>query len=159
MTRLLLLKPKPPSIRVGDNGAVHFVAINSVHVRAVGEISAALAVLVQEPNSGIIVMPDPFIMPNRELIRTLAARHRIPAILGFPYMALEGGLVAHGVDNLDMFQRSADYADRILRGAQPAELPIQAPVRFGLAVNLKTAKAMGIDLSQTLLARADEVVE
>ena len=102
-------------------------------------------------------MPDPFIAPNRGLIRE-AVDSTVSLPYGFPYMALEG-LLAYGVDNVDLYRRSAEYVDRVLKGAQPRDLPIQAPVRFNLVVNLKTAKALGMNVSPTLLARADEVIE
>ena len=135
------------------------VAINPVRVLTVAEIETALAAVAAEKDSGLIVMPDPFIVPNRASIRAFAERNRIPAIYGFPYMAQEGGLLAYGIDNVDLHRRSADYIDRILKGAQPGQLPVQAPVRFSLVLNLKTAKAVGIAFSPGLLARADEVIE
>jgi ABC-type uncharacterized transport system substrate-binding protein len=114
---------------------------------------------LRELDSGLIVMPDPFIVPNRELIIASAARHRVPAVYGFRNMAVEGGLMSYGVDLVDLYRRSADYVDRILKGVQPSELPIQAPTRFELVVNLKTAKAMGLNIPESFLVRADEVIE
>ncbi len=144
---------------IEEAAALKSIVIDTVHVFTVAELETALAALTQEPGNGVIVMPDPFIVPNRGLIREAVARHRLPAVYGFPYMALEGGLLAYGVDNVDLYRRSAEYVDRVLKGAQPRDLPIQAPVRFNLVVNLKTAKALGMNVSPTLLARADEVIE
>jgi putative tryptophan/tyrosine transport system substrate-binding protein len=135
------------------------VALNPVPVFTLAEIEAAVATLARESDSGLIVMPDPFIVPNRELVMALAARHRLPAVYGFRNMAVEGGLMSYGVDLVDLYRRSADYVDRILKGVQPSELPIQAPTRFELIVNLKTAKAMGLNIPESFLVRADEVIE
>jgi putative ABC transport system substrate-binding protein len=104
-------------------------------------------------------MPDPFIVPNRALVIDLAARHRIPAIYGFRNMALEGGLMSYGADLVDMLQRSAEYVDRILKGARPDDLPVQAPVKFDLVVNLKTAKSLSVKIPEAFLLRADELIE
>jgi putative ABC transport system substrate-binding protein len=135
------------------------VAMSRVPVVTAAEIVAAVTALAREPDGGLVVMPDPFIVPNRELIMALALRHRLPAVYTFTNMASEGGLVAYGVNSVDLYRRSADYIDRILKGAQPGELPIQAPTRFDLVVNLKTAKAMGLKIPEAFLVRADEVIE
>ena len=147
-------------LRTIEAAAASFaVALNPMPVFTVADIEAAVTALAREPNSGLIVMPDPFIVPHRELVMALAVRHRLPAIYGFRNMALEGGLVAYGVNSVELYRRSADYVDRILKGAQPGELPIQAPTRFDLVVNLKTAKAMGLKIPELFLLRADEVIE
>ena len=104
-------------------------------------------------------MPDLFITSHRETIIGLAARHRLPAVYPFRYFAESGGLISDGVDTVDLFRRSASYVDRILKGANPGELPVQQPTKFELVINLKTAKALGITVPPSLLARADEVIE
>jgi putative ABC transport system substrate-binding protein len=128
-------------------------------VHQTAEIEAAMADAARQPGSGLVVPPDNFSYVDRELIFTLAAQHRIPAVYPFRFMAREGGLVSYGVDLGETFPRAAEYIDRILRGTKPADLPVQAPTKFELAVNLKTAKALGLDVPPMLLARADEVIE
>jgi len=107
----------------------------------------------------LVVPPDNFSYVHRELIFALAARHRLPAVYPFRFMAREGGLVSYGVDLGETFPRAAEYIDRILKGTKPADLPVQAPTKFELVINLKTAKALGLEIPPTLLARADEVIE
>jgi putative ABC transport system substrate-binding protein len=104
-------------------------------------------------------MPDSFTTVHRVEIISLAARHRLPAGYPFPYFAKAGGLLSYGSDIFDNYRRAASYADRILKGAKPSELPVQAPVKFELVINLATAKMLGLDVPPTLLARADEVIE
>ena len=106
-------------------------------------------------------MPDAFIASrhNLELIVTLAARHRIPAIYPYRFMVAAGGLISYGIDTVDLYRRAAGYIDRILNGAKPADLPVQLPTRFEMTVNLKTARALGIEMPATLLGHADEVFE
>jgi putative ABC transport system substrate-binding protein len=105
------------------------------------------------------VMPDAFTDNHREEITQLAARHRLPAVYPFRSFARAGGLVSYGNEQLDNFRRAATYVDRILKGEKPSELPVQAPVKFELVINLKTAKAIGLTVPPTLIARADEVIE
>ena len=123
------------------------------------EIEAAMAALAHEPGSGLVVPPDNFSYVHREMIFALAARYRLPAVYPFRFMAREGGLVSYGVDLGETFPRAAEYIDRILKGTKPAELPVQAPTKFELAINLKAAAALGLTVPPTLLARADEVIE
>jgi ABC-type uncharacterized transport system substrate-binding protein len=108
---------------------------------------------------GIIVMSDPFTLVHRTVIVSLAARHRIPTVYPYRYFAADGGLLSYGVDTPDLFRRSASYVDRILNGTKPSDLPVQQPIKFELVLNLKTAKALGLDVPPALLARADEVIE
>jgi putative ABC transport system substrate-binding protein len=96
---------------------------------------------------------------HRDLIITLAARHQLPAVYPLPYFARSGGLISYGPDSIDPYRRAAGYVDRILKGEKPADLPVQAPTKYELTINLKTAKALGLDVPTTLLARADEVIE
>jgi putative ABC transport system substrate-binding protein len=115
--------------------------------------------LAHDPGSGLIVPPDAFTVVHHQLFIGLAQQHRLPTIYAFrAYVAL-GALMSYGPDPYDMFRRSASYVDRILKGEKPGELPVQAPVKFELVLNLKTAKALGLELPPTLLARADEVIE
>jgi putative tryptophan/tyrosine transport system substrate-binding protein len=123
------------------------------------ELESALAALAGEPSGGLIVMPDTFTTARRAEIAATAARHRLPAVYPFRYFATSGGLLSYGADLVHDFRRSATYADRILKGAKPSELPVQAPVKFELVINMKTARALGIDVPPALLARADEVIE
>jgi ABC-type uncharacterized transport system substrate-binding protein len=123
------------------------------------ELESALAALAGEPSGGLIVMPDTFTTARRAEIAATAARHRLPAVYPFRYFAESGGLLSYGADLVHDFRRAATYADRILKGAKPSELPVQAPVKFELVINLKTAKALGIDVPAELLGRADEVIE
>jgi len=123
------------------------------------DIEVAMAALAREPGGGLVVPPDNFSYVHRSTIFALAARHRLPAVYPFRFMAREGGLVSYGVDLGETFPHAAEYIDRILGGAKPADLPVQAPTKFELAINLKTAKALGLEIPPTLLARADEVIE
>jgi ABC-type uncharacterized transport system substrate-binding protein len=128
-------------------------------VRDRSELETVVAAQAREPNSGLIVMPDGFTTGHSEEITLLAARYRLPAIYPFRFFAELGGLLSYGNDRLDQFRRAAIYADRILNGAKPADLPVQAPVKYELVINLKTAKALGLTVPANLLARADEVFD
>jgi putative tryptophan/tyrosine transport system substrate-binding protein len=128
-------------------------------VRDDAEIEQAIDGLAREPNSGLIVMPGPINSVHRHLIFRLAARHRLPAIYPYRVYCEAGGLISYGVDLHDLFRSAASYVDRILRGEKPGNLPIQTPTRYELVINLQTAKALGLDVPPTLLARADEVIE
>jgi putative ABC transport system substrate-binding protein len=130
-------------------------------VRSAADIERVVASLGDRQDAGLVVMPDVFTdtMRNLDLIISLAARYRAPVIYPYPYMVAAGGLVSYGTDNADLWRRAASYVDRILKGAKPADLPVQLPTKFELAVNLKTAKALGLDMPATLLGRADEVIE
>ena len=128
-------------------------------LRNASEIEPAVAEFARNSNSGLVIVSDSFMNVHRKLIMGLAARHRLPAIYPFRYFAAEGGLVSYGVDRDDLYRRVAAYVDRILRGAKPADLPVEAPTKFELVINLKTAKSLGLDIPPSLLARADEVIE
>jgi len=128
-------------------------------VRDVAGVERAIDLFAREPNAGVIVLPSPLTEGNRKLVIALAARHRLPAAYAFRHFVTDGGLMSYGVDLADQYRQAASYVDRILRGEKPAELPVQQPTKFELAINLKTAKALGIDVPPTLLARADEVIE
>jgi putative ABC transport system substrate-binding protein len=125
----------------------------------VSELESVIAAQALAPNGGLIAMPDSFLNAHRVEIISLAARYRLPAVYPFRFFAELGGLISYGVDLNDNFRRAVPYADRVLRGAKPSELPVQAPVKFELVINLKTAKAIGIDVPLQLKQRADEVIE
>jgi len=135
------------------------VELRPVDVRDEGEIERALALFAQNPNSGLIVTGSPQATSHRDFIIALAARHRLPAVYFGRYWAAGGGLISYGPDFLDQFRRAAGYVDRILKGEKPADMPVQAPTKFDLVINLKTAKALGLTVPPSLLARADEVIE
>jgi putative ABC transport system substrate-binding protein len=123
------------------------------------EIERSISEFVREPNGGLLVLPDGTTNTHRGRIVALAARHRVPAIYAFPDIVMDGGLMSYGVDVVDLFRRAASYVDRILKGAKPAELPVQLPTKYQLVINLKTAKALGLNVSSQLQQRADEVIE
>ena len=131
----------------------------TAQVRGSGEIEQAITMLGREQDGGLILSPDSFIYTNRKLIIELAARHRLPAVFGIPSTAADGGLIFYCVDIVDSYRQATVYVDRILKGARPADLPVQQPTKFSLTINVKTAKALGITVPPTLLARADEVIE
>ncbi len=127
--------------------------------RDTSELESVIAAQVREPNGGLIVMPDSFTDAHRVEITSLVARYRLPAVYAYRFFAVLGGLLSYGADLSDNFRRAADYVDRVLKGAKPADLPVQAPVKFELTINLKTAKTLGLQVPGTLLARADKVIE
>jgi putative ABC transport system substrate-binding protein len=135
------------------------VALLISPVRTVADIEQVIVEGGREPGSGLIVVPDNFVFAQRQPIIALAARHRVPAMYPHRVFIPDGGLVAYGFDRVDMFHRAADYVDRILRGASPGELPVQQPTKFELAINLKTAKALGLSVPPSMLLSADEVIE
>ncbi len=133
------------------------VEVTSRPIQDAGEIERAVEALA--PNGGLVVLPDVTTQTHRNLIISLAARHRLPAVYGFSFFATDGGLAAYGVDIVDLYRRAASYVDRILRGTKPSDLPVQAPTRFELVINLRTAKVLSLTVPPMLLARADEVIE
>jgi putative ABC transport system substrate-binding protein len=135
------------------------VELRPVDVRDAGAIERAITAFAQGANGGLIVTGSTLAAVHRDLIVTLAARHRLPAVYAFRYFVTSGGLISYGPDSIDPFRRAAGYVDRILKGEKPADLPVQAPTKYELVVNLKTAKALGLDMPTTVLARADEVIE
>jgi ABC-type uncharacterized transport system substrate-binding protein len=128
-------------------------------VGAAADVDQVFDALAREPNGGLMVLPDIGMTNHREAIIALAARHRVPAVYPFRYFAVSGGLMSYGTDVAEVFRRAAVYVDRILKGEQPADLPVQSPTKYELVINLKTAKALGLTVPDTLLARADEVIE
>jgi putative ABC transport system substrate-binding protein len=147
-------------IRVMESAASSFgLRVLTFPVRGQGEIANAVESFAGEPNGGLIVLPGPVGSINRDLIIGLAARHRLPSVYAFRYHVVSGGLASYGVDNIDLYRRAAWYVDRILKGEKPGELPVQHAIKFQLVINLRTAKALGLDPPVSLLARTDEVIE
>jgi putative ABC transport system substrate-binding protein len=151
-------------------GPAHFTAIqavapsfgvelSTVGVQDVGEIERTVATFARSSNAGLIVTPSTSALIHRDLITLLAARHRLPAVYGFRYFVTAGGLISYAPSTIDMYRRAAGYVDRILKGQKPADLPVQAPTKYELVVNLKTARALDLTIPPSLLARADEVIE
>jgi putative ABC transport system substrate-binding protein len=124
-----------------------------------GDLERDVADFAQTANGGLIVTANPSTVFHREQIAALAARHRLPAVYSTRDFVVSGGLASYSADFLDQYRRAADYVDRILKGEKPADLPVQAPTKYELVINLKTAKALGLDVPPTVLARADEVIE
>jgi len=135
------------------------VQVLALAVRDESEITRALNSFATEPNGSLILLPGPVGANNRDLIITLAARHQLPAVYAFRYHVVSGGLASYGIDNIDLYRRAAWYVDRILKGEKPADLPVQHAAKFQLVINLKTARALGLDPPISLLARTDEVIE
>jgi putative ABC transport system substrate-binding protein len=135
------------------------VELSPVDTRDPAEIERAVAAFAREPNGGLIVVVASAATVNRDLIIALAAKHRLPAIYPYRYFAAGGGLVSYGPDLIDQYRRAAGYVDRVLKGEKPADLPVQTPTKYELVINLRAAKALGIEVPAPLLARADEVIE
>jgi putative ABC transport system substrate-binding protein len=135
------------------------VEVTGTPIRAVTEVEAIIAKIARQSGSGLILPPDPFTTVHRGPIIKSTEYHRIPAIYFFRQFVREGGLMSYGADTADIFRRSANYVDRILKGTKPADLPVQAPTKYELVINLKTAKTLGLDVPDKLLATADEVIE
>src|SRR5262249_51932175 len=133
------------------------VQLTAAHVRDAAELEQAITTMARQSHGGLVMIPSPLGLVNREMIVRLAAQHRLPAVYPFRYYVASGGLVSYGVDTVDVFLRSASYVDRILKGEKPVALPVQQPTKFELVINLKTAKALGLAIPQTLLARADMI--
>ena len=132
--------------------------VSPINVHDASEIERAITAFARSTNGGLIVTGASAVV-HRDLIIMLAARHKLPAIYYSRVFVARGGLLSYGPDRVDQFRRAADYVDRILKGEKPADLPVQAPTKYELAINLKTAKALGLAVPPTLLARADEVIE
>ena len=135
------------------------VTLGSFAVRDEIEIERAIASLATSSGGGLILLPGPVGTSHRNLIVSLAARHRLPAVYPFRYHVVSGGLASYGIDNIDLYRRAAWHVDRILKGAKPSELPVENATKFELVINLKTAKALDLDPPISLLARTDEVIE
>jgi putative ABC transport system substrate-binding protein len=165
ITRAAVLRDAANPAGTGQWGAIQAVAsplgveLTPIDVRERGEIERGLTAFAAGSNRGLIVSSSGFAILHRELIIALAAKHRLPAVYPFRFYAIEGGLISYGPDPIDPHRRAASYVDRILKGEKPSDLPVQAPTKYELVINLKTAKALGLDVPPTLLARADEVIE
>ena len=133
--------------------------VSPLGARDAGEIELGIAAFARGSNGGLIVLGSPVVLEHRNLIIKLAAQHRLPAVYTTRYCVTDGGLMSYGPDRIDLYRRAAGYVGRILKGEKPADLPVQAPTKYELVINLKTAKALGLDVPATLLARADEVIE
>ena len=165
VTRVAVLRDPSAGGSMGQLGAIQGVVsslrmeASPIDLRDVGEIERAIVDFARSPNGGLVVLPSGLSSVHRELIIALASRHRLPAVYPFRYYVTSGGLISYGPDLVDPYRRAAAYVGRILKGEKPAELPVQAPTKYQLVVNLKTAKALGLEVPSTLLARADEVIE
>jgi len=165
VTRVAVLRDATSSSGIGYLGAVRLATssfgmeLTPVGITDAGEIERGVTAFARASNGALIVTGNTLTMVHRELIITLAARHRLPAVYALPLFANDGGLISYGPDSIDPYRRAAGYVDRILKGEKPADLPVQQPTKFELIINLKTARALGLDIPATLLARADEVIE
>jgi putative ABC transport system substrate-binding protein len=165
VSRVAVIRDSANPSGIGQFSAVqaaaqsHAVEVSPIGVRDAGEIERAVAAFARSANGGLIVTGSAGGSVHRDLIVTLAARHKLPAVYADDYIVAAGGLTSYGPDRVDQFRHAASYVDRILKGEKPADLPVQAPTKYQLAINLKTAKALGLDVPVALLARADEVIE
>jgi putative tryptophan/tyrosine transport system substrate-binding protein len=164
-TRAAVLRDSTEPTGIGQWGALQSVApsftleLTPVGVSDPGEIERAIAGFANLPNGALIVTASAPTAVHRDLIIALATRHRLPAVYAYKYFITSGGLISYGPDTIDPYRRAASYIDRILKGEKPADLPVQAPTKYELVINLKTAKALGLEIPDGLLARADEVIE
>ena len=166
ITRVVMLY-NPPAAKFAEYWLNPFIAAAAsiavepivAPVNDMSELESVVAAQAREPNGGVIVMPDSFMDAHRLEITSLAARYRLPTAYAHRFFVVLGGLLSYGVDQTDNFRRAATYADRILKGDKPADLPVQAPVKYVLTINLKSAKSLGLTASPSLLSRADEVIE
>ena len=165
VTRAMVFRQSAIAAGPGQFGVIQAAApslgvdLRVADVRDAREIERAVTTFAQRSNSGLIVTGSPGALSHRTLIVALAARHRLPAVYSARVFAVDGGLISYGPDSVDQLRRAASYVDRILKGENPADLPVQAPTKYELVINLKTAKALGLTVPETLLARADEVIE
>lgn len=165
VSRAVVIRDSSSASGIGQYGAIQAVApsfgveLRPVEAHDTGDIERVVAELAREPNCGMIVTSGTQSVVHRDFLISLAARHRLPAVYASRVFARSGALVAYGPDVFDQYRRAAGYVDRILKGENPADLPVQAPTKYELAINLKTAKALGLNVPPSLLARADEVIE
>jgi putative ABC transport system substrate-binding protein len=165
MTRAAVLFGSDIAVNVAYLRAAEAVApslgvqVTAIDIHADAEIDRAIETFASQPDGGLIAFPNPKTTANRASIIILAARHRLPAIYPFRFFAIEGGLMSYGIDQIDQWRGVATYVDRILQGEKPGDLPVQAPTKFELVINLKTAKATGLHIPPAFPLRADEVIE
>ncbi len=165
VNRVAVIRDPAISAGIGQFGAIQAVApsvgveVSPVNVRDAGEIERAVTAFAANPNGGLLVTASALAVIHRDLIVTLAAKHRLPAVYFDRFFVVAGGLASYGPDFVDQYQRAAGYVDRVLKGEKPADLPVQAPTKFELVINLKTARALGVTVPPTLLATADQVIE
>ena len=165
VTRVAVLRDPAIAAGSGQLGVIQALApsfgveLTPIGVREPGEIERGISAIAHGPNGGVIVTGSPLAVIHRELIIALAARHRLPAVYFYRFFVREGGLISYGPDSIDPYRRAAGYVDRILKGEKPADLPVQAPTKFELAINVKTARTLGLTVPDRLLALADEVIE
>jgi putative tryptophan/tyrosine transport system substrate-binding protein len=165
VTRVAVIRDSVNPAGIAMFGAIQATAqsfgvqVSPIGTQNAGELERAIAAFARSPNGGLIVTPSASASAHRDLIVTLAARYKLPAIYPFRYIATGGGLVSYGPDLVDQFRLAASYVDRILKGAKPADLPVQAPTKYELVINLKTAKMLNLTLPLPLIGRADEVIE
>ena len=165
ITRAAVLRDPTITSGIGQFAVIQSVAqtvgveVSAINPRDAGEIERAVTTFAAVPNGGLIVAASALAVLHRELIIALAARHKLPAVYYRRYFVTTGGLISYGYDTVAQFRGAAGYVDRILKGEKPTDLPVQAPVKYELVINLKTAKALGLEVPPTLLARADEVIE
>jgi putative ABC transport system substrate-binding protein len=165
VTRVAVLRSSAVASQIALFGGIQSVApalgveLRPIDTRDAGEIERAVAAFAGEPNGGLIAASGSGVLLHRELIVALAARYRLPAVYAYRSHVVSGGLASYGPDSIDQFRRAAQYVDRILKGERPADLPVQAPTKYELVINLKTAKVLGIEMPASVLARADEVIE
>jgi putative ABC transport system substrate-binding protein len=164
MTRAAVLRDPTTAAGIGQFAAIQTVApigieLSAIDERDAGMIERAVAAFARRSNGGLAVTAAPFGTNHPDLMATLAARYKLPAVYPFRYFVNAGGLISYGPDTGIQFRMAADYVDRILKGEKPAELPVQAPTKYDLVINLKTAKTLGLDIPASVLARADEVIE
>jgi putative ABC transport system substrate-binding protein len=165
VTRAAVLRDPVITAGIGYLGAIHALApsigvqVTPVDVRHTSDIERAVAAFARTPNGGLIVTADPAAIAHREAIITLAARHRLPAVYPYRHFVADGGLMSYGIESADQYRQAAGYVDRILKGEKPGDLPVQQPTKYELVINLKTARALGLEVPDTLLSTADEVIE
>jgi putative ABC transport system substrate-binding protein len=165
LSRAAVLRDATNRAGIGEFAAIQSVApslgveLHPIDTRDAAEIERAFANIARYPNAGLIVTPSASVSTYQNKIITLAATYKLAAVYGFRFNVTEGGLISYGPNRVDQFRRASEYVDRILKGTKPAELPVQAPAKYELVINLKTAKTLGITISAALLAQADEVIE
>jgi len=165
VTRVAVIRDPATPQGIGQFSAIQSLApslsleATPLNARDAGDIERAIAAVDRNPNSGLIVTGSNLAIVHRDLIVTLAARYKLPAVYPLGFFVTGGGLLSYGPEGIDPHRRAAAYVDRILKGEKPADLPVQAPTKYELAINLKTAKTLGLEVPPTLLARADEVIE